>query len=99
MIQSKPQHFAVSPPPRGQYQSQPQVQLVDYSESGTNSEGNHHGQTQVTSKMEEVRSWMTSIVELPEYTQILIDNGFDSLKTMGHLSEEVRSWMTSIVEL
>jgi len=48
--------------------------------SGTGmSEGNIMGNVEVKRETEKVRLWMATTVKLPEYTEILIANGFDSL--------------------
>jgi len=47
-----------------------------------NSEGN------VVSDESTVRSWMKTDVQLPEYTQVLIENGFDRMSMFENLSME-----------
>merc|ERR1711972_782195 len=52
-----------------------------------NSEGNIVG-NDVNVYAESMRSWMTSTVKLPEYTELLIENGFDRMEMFDNLSME-----------
>jgi len=52
-----------------------------------NSEGNIVG-NDVNVYAESMRSWMVSTVKLPEYTELLIENGFDRMEMFDNLSME-----------
>lgn len=50
------------------------------------SEGNVGAHAVDTEDQRQVRLWMTNTVKLPDYTDLLMENGFDSLEMFQHLS-------------
>jgi len=76
---SQPYGLAAAPPAQGQYgvAAVPMVQM--------GSEGNVNVQ-QVQQTGNQVRQWMRDNVRLPEYAEILIGNGYDSLDNVQRLS-------------
>jgi len=66
--------------------SAPLIAIADDENHPFASTGNSEGN--VVSEEATVRSWMRTDVELPEYTNVLIENGFDRMSMFENLSME-----------